>query len=353
MDADRSDALQEAVRTAWERRTPLRIRGGDSKGFYGRAASGEPLDVAGHRGVLRYEPSELILTARAGTPLDEVEETLRASGQMLPFEPPRYAPGATLGGTVACALAGPRRPYAGAVRDFLLGVRCINGEGKRVRFGGEVVKNVAGFDGFRLMAGALGTLGVLLELSFKVLPRPAHERTLVFERDAGAAIADMNRWARRPLPLGATAHDGRHLRVRLEGSEAGVEAAAAELGGDTDPDGAAFWESVREHGHPWFAGTEPLWRLALPPATPPLPIVGTWFIEWGGGQRWLRTMLAPKFIREMAARSGGHACLFRGGARDGEVFHPLPDALMDVHRRLKSAFDPRGILNPRRMYREI
>lgn len=354
MDADLSDALREAVIGAHERRTPLCIRGGGSKAFYGRSPQGEALEVSAHRGIVTYEPTELIITARCGTTLASIEKALAAQNQMLAFEPPSYTPAATVGGIVATGLAGPRRAYAGGVRDFLLGVRCISGEGKLLRFGGEVVKNVAGFDTFRLMAGAMGTLGVLLEATFKILPRPRCQNTLVFECEAAEAITLMNRWGGRALPLGATAFDGKHLYARLEGSEAAVEAARRTLGGELDPQGAEFWAAVREQHHPWFLRADgPLWRVSVPPATPPLPIVGNWFIEWGGAQRWLRTALAPKFIREMCARSGGHATLFRGGDRDGSVFHPLPPALLRIHRNLKQAFDPHGILNPQRMYRDI
>ncbi|MDR2877880.1 MAG: glycolate oxidase subunit GlcE [Chromatiales bacterium] len=354
MNDDRSDALREAVIGACEKRAPLCIRGGGSKNFYGRTPQGELLDVAHHRGIISYEPTELTITARCGTTLATIEKTLAANNQMLAFEPPSYAPSATIGGTVATALAGPRRPYAGSVRDFLLGIRCINGEGKLLRFGGEVMKNVAGFDTFRLMAGAMGTLGVLLEVTFKVLPKPAHARTLIFECDVAQAIALMNRWAGRALPLSATAFDGKHLYARIEGSSAALDAAERVLGGEIDAHGEEFWTSVREQQHAWFQRLDgPLWRISVPSATPPLPIVGSWFIEWGGAQRWLRTALAPKFIREMCARSGGHATLFRSGDHSGSVFQPLTPALLRIHRNLKQAFDPHGILNPQRMYRDI
>ncbi len=350
---DHSEALQAAVITAREQRMPLCIRGGDSKAFYGRQPQGHPLRTGAHRGIIDYAPVELTLSVRCGTPLSVVEETLAAHGQMLPFEPPHFSPAATIGGTVACACAGPRRAYAGAVRDFMLGVRCISGEGKTLRFGGAVMKNVAGFDAFRLMAGAMGTLAVLLDVTFKVLPRPEHTLTLSFEYDAAHAIDTMTRWAACSLPISATAFDGKRLYVRLEGGEGSVHAAAAELGGEIETQGAEFWHAVREHRHPYFQQSGALWRISLPPATPPLPIVGEWFIEWGGAQRWLRTALAPKFIREMSARCGGHATLFRGGDREGSVFHPLAPGMLAAHRRLKQAFDPHGILNPQRMYRDF
>jgi glycolate oxidase FAD binding subunit len=344
--------LQDAVRMAYDLRTPLAIQGGNSKRFYGRVARGEPLLVAGHRGIVTYEPAELVITARCGTPLAEIEQCLRERGQMLAFEPPHYGSGATLGGTIACGLAGPRRPYAGAVRDHLLGVRCLAGDGRLLRFGGEVVKNVAGFDAFRLMAGALGTLGILLETSLKVVPRPEQELTLAFEHVPREALARMNEWQRSPLPISAAACDDSRLYVRLEGSAPGIKEARSRLGGEELPQGDAFWQTVREQRHPYFSDNDPLWRLSLPPATPPLSIVGRWFFDWGGAQRWLKTALPPKLIRETAARSGGHAQLFRGGEREA-VFHPLPPALLELHKNLKQVFDPRGILNPQRMYREF
>ncbi|MCC6207035.1 MAG: glycolate oxidase subunit GlcE [Gammaproteobacteria bacterium] len=350
---DMTRELQETVRMAYERRIPLSILGGNSKRFFGRPARGEPFSLAAHRGIVNYEPAELVITARSGTPLDEVETLLRKHGQMLAFEPPHFGVGATLGGTIACGISGPRRPYAGAARDHLLGVRCLSGEGRLLRFGGEVVKNVAGFDAFRLMAGALGTLGVLLEVSLKVLPRPEHTVTLAFECRLREALNKFNDWHRSPLPISAGTADDARLYVRLEGSVEGVQAVRDKLGGDIVPGGMTFWDDLREHRHPFFADNDPLWRLSLPPATPPLSIVGRWLIDWGGAQRWLKTALPPKLIRETAARHGGHAQLFRGGERDGAVFHPLPVALLDLHKNLKQAFDPRGILNPQRMYREF
>lgn len=353
MDQDIGEELRETVRQAFEKRIPLCIRGGDSKAFYGRIARGEPLAVGRHRGIVDYEPTELTITARCGTPLAEIESVLAANGQMLAFEPPRYASAATVGGAVACGLAGPRRMHAGSVRDFLLGVRCISGEGRSLRFGGAVMKNVAGFDAFRPMAGAMGTLGVLLEATFKVLPQPTHQRTLAFECDAAQGITTMNAWASRALPLSATAwHEGR-LLARLEGSEEAVNAGRIELGGDVVADGETFWRELRDHRHRWFEMPGMLWRIALPPATAPLPIVGEWFIEWNGAQRWLRTALAPKFVREMCARHRGHAAMFRGGDREASVFHPLPAPLLQLQRRLKEAFDPRAILNPQRLHREF
>jgi glycolate oxidase FAD binding subunit len=351
LDRDQTDELREAVTRAFAAKAPLCVRGGDSKAFYGRRPVGQPLDLGSHRGIVAYEPSELVLTARAGTPLSEVEAALAAERQTLPFEPPHFGPTATLGGTVACGLSGPRRPYAGAARDFVLGVQVVSGRGEVLRFGGQVMKNVAGYDVSRLMVGALGTLGVLLEVSIKVLPAPAREVTVVLEADAPAAVETMNRLAARPLPLSAACHAAGRLYLRLAGSERGVEAARASLGGETTDGG--FWEALREHGLPFFAGEGPLWRLSVPPTAPPLDLDGPTLLDWGGAQRWLRTEAGAARIRQIAGSAGGHATLFRGGDRDAEVFHPLAPPVAALHRRLKAAFDPAEVLNPGRFYAEL
>jgi glycolate oxidase FAD binding subunit len=351
---DASGELQEIVGEANTTKTPLAIRGGGSKGFFGRSVAGtiDEVWVGGHQGVVNYEPTELVLTARAGTPLHEIESVLAEAGQMLPFEPPHFGPKATLGGTLACGLSGPRRPYAGAARDFILGTRILNSRGEALSFGGEVMKNVAGYDVSRLMVGALGTLGILLEASLKVLPKPAQELTLEQELTTQEAIATMNAWACRPLPVSAACYDGERLYVRLSGAPAGVRAARTQVGGEQRQDGEAFWAALREHTQPFFSGATPLWRISVPALTPPLAVSGSWLLDWGGAQRWLRTEERPETIRRAATDAGGHATLFRGGDRTGEVFHPLAPGLARLHRQLKSAFDPNGLFNPQRMYRD-
>lgn len=344
---DLSEALQAQLRQAHAAGTPLAIVGGGSKRFYGEPAQGTELAVGGHRGIVRYEPSELVLTARAGTPLAEIEAHLTENGQMLPFEPPHWGEGATLGGTVACNLSGPRRPYAGAVRDAVLGCRIINGRGDILRFGGEVMKNVAGYDATRLMAGALGTLGVLLDISLKLLPTPSSELTLVSPCPFAEALTRMNALAGQSLPISASAWIDGKLYLRLSGDA--VEALAPRLPGEELPYAESFWRGLRERQTSFFADAARLWRLGLPQAAPQPNLPGKWLIEWGGAQRWLASEAPEADIRAAAAALGGHATRMAGNT-DAPVFHPLPDGLWRLHQRLKAAFDPAGILNPGRMY---
>ena len=342
------NALIERVRQAIADGTRLRIQGGGSKAFYGRRCAGEPLDLSAHRGVIAYAPSELVITARAGTPLAEIEALLAAHNQMLPFEPPQFSPLATLGGMVAAGLSGPRRPWGGAVRDAVLGVKLLNGRGEVLRLGGQVMKNVAGYDLSRLMAGALGTLGVLLEVSLKVLPRPAEEITLTFELDAESAAARQREWGRRPLPLSATLHHGDRLHARLSGSVQGVRVARLALGGEATDN--SLWTQARDQTLAFFQGARPLWRIAVPPAAPALALPGEQLSEWGGALRWLATDLPADALRRRVAALGGHATLFRHHDGAGEVFQPLAPALLALHRRVKQALDPHGLFNPGRLY---
>lgn len=341
------------VRAAGAVGTPMRIVGGDTKVFYGCRTEGEPLSIAELRGVLSYLPSELVITAWAGTPLLEIEGLLRDQGQMLACEPPHFGECATLGGMVASGLAGPRRPYGGGVRDCVLGLRCLSAAGTVLHFGGQVMKNVAGFDIARLMVGALGTLGVIIEVSLRVVPRPMVEVTMRREVGLHSALELMGRWSREPLPLSASSYDGTTLYVRLSGSEAAIGAARRAIGGEVMDRGASFWEAVREQALPFFSDERPLWRLSVPSAAPLIEATGEWFIEWGGAQRWLKTEWPGDRVREAACAAGGYAVLFRGGADTEDAF-PLPvPQLWTLHRRLKDAFDPSGIFNRGRLYRDL
>jgi glycolate oxidase FAD binding subunit len=338
------EALQDRIREAAARRAPLRLRGGGSKDFYGNSPRGELLDTRSYAGIVSYEPSELVMTARCGTRLAEIEQALKDKGQCLPFEPPHFGPDATFGGCIAAGLSGPRRASAGPLRDFVLGVKLVDGRGRVLEFGGQVMKNVAGYDLARLAAGSLGTLGLIAEASVKVLPLPACESSLELEAAEAEALERMNLWAGQPLPVSATAWHRGVLRVRLSGSEPAVRAAERKIGGARFAE-ASFWHDLREHRHPFFAGSEPLWRVALPSDHPGLALPGDSLIEWGGAQRWVRADGA----RALAAKAGGHATLFRSEGRQ-DVFAPLERVNMDLHRRLKAAFDPAGIFNPGRLY---
>ena len=354
-NADVGFVLQEKVLDAIAQHIPVQIVGRNTKAFYGRTPLGEHLSVAGHCGVVSYEPTELVITARAGSSLAEIEALLAERGQMLPFEPPYFGIHAedTLGGTIACGFSGPRRPYASSARDVVLGVKILTGKGEILRFGGQVMKNVAGFDVSRLMVGALGTLGILLEISLKVLPKAESEKTQVFSCDAQEAIRRMNVWAGQSLPLSAAMFVDGQLYIRLSGSHAGLSEACRKLGGEVFAPEDRLWASVRDHTHEFYKGNSPLWRISVPPATPLIDISGSWLIEWGGAQRWLKTSMTSEAVRERVVAAKGHATLFRGSVLQGpqgQIFHPLSPALMALHQRLKAEFDPHGILNRGRMY---
>lgn len=349
MSNNAAQQIIDAIKTAGDSGAGLCIQGGNTKSFYGRQPSGGSLSTLDHSGIVDYEPTELVITARSGTPLAEVESVLAEQRQMLAFEPPYFGAGATIGGVVASGLSGPRRPYVGAVRDFTLGVHMVNGRAEELSFGGKVMKNVAGYDLSRLMVGSMGTLGVLLEISLKVLPVPRAEETLVFELAPGEAITHQNKWAGEPLPISATSFNEGLMHVRISGSEKGVKAARHRLGGENIENGGAHWNNLREHLHRFFAEEGPLWRVSVPPATPVPDIEGDLLMEWGGALRWLITHAAARDVRAAAEKFGGHAVLFRGGDRE-HPFHPLHKPLYKLHANLKKAFDPMGILNPGRMY---
>ncbi len=330
----------------------LCIRGLGSKDFYGNPSQGQDLSTLSYRGIIDYEPTELVITARAGTPMREIESALKEKNQMLGFEAPYFSDQATLGGVIAAGLSGPRRPYAGAVRDLLLGIRMIDGHGSDLNFGGRVIKNVAGFDLSRLMAGSMGTLGLVLEASLKTVPLPAFELSLRQICSLKEAIERTNHWAGQALPLSASAWVANQLHIRLSGAESAVHSAALKLGGETIPfiQAQQLWTSLRDHTHSFFNDSRPLWRLSLRSTAGELNIEGEQLIEWGGAQRWVKTHQSASHLRQLASAHGGHATLFKGKAPPDGVFHPLSPALEKIHRQLKKTFDPAFLFNPGRLY---
>jgi len=348
-------ALRDCVRAADADRVRLRLHGGRTKDFYGERSGGEPLDLRTVAGIVAYEPTELVVTARCGTPLAELEAALAERRQYLAFEPPHFGPGATVGGMVAAGLSGPRRASVGAVRDYVLGAVLMNAQGELLQFGGQVMKNVAGYDVSRLLTGSLGILGPIVQVSLKVMPQPAAEASLALQAGLRDALALMNRWGGQPLPISATAWTGGELHLRLSGARAAVDAAvrrfADEQGARTiDADAAAaYWSGIREQTDPFFDGEQPLWRLSVPSTAQAFEFPGKQLIEWGGALRWFRTDADPATVRQAAATVGGSATLFRARDRSPGVFPPLSAPVLELHRRIKREFDPRGLFNPGRL----
>lgn len=386
----------ERIRAAAADGTPLRIRGGGSKDFYGEALQGERLDTRALSGVLSYEPSELVVTVAAGTPLAELEAVLAERGQCLPFEPPHFAQSgtaaggaatrveplgervqfggtaagsaATVGGMVAAGLAGPARASVGSVRDYVLGAQLVNGRGEVLDFGGTVMKNVAGYDVSRVLAGSLGVLGLITRVSLKVMPRAPAEATLRFACGQAEALALLNGWGGRPLPLNASRWSdeaGGTLWLRLRGAVAAVDAACRQLGGERvdDPAAARDWQACREQQSAWFAGRDAdhaLWRLSVPQTAPALDLpAAAPLVEWHGAQRWVQAPVdAGPALRLASAAAGGNATLFIAPSAHGagaaahfgfKRFDALTPAVAAVHRALKQAFDPADILNRGRL----
>ena len=351
--------LVDQVQGARRAQAALEIVGGGSKRFYGEAPRGEPLALRELSGISSYEPEELVVTARAGTPLAELEAALAAKGQCLPFEPPRFGPHGTVGGMVAAGLAGPARAAAGSVRDHVLGVTLLNGRGELLNFGGRVIKNVAGYDVSRLMAGSLGVLGIICEVSLKVMPVLPASATLRFLLEERAALGRLDEWGGRPLPITASSWCDGSLSVRLSGARAAVADAVRSLGGTVLAPALAdaFWTGLRDHHDEFFGAARAavaqgaaLWRLSVPHGAGPLGLPGRQLLEWGGAQRWLYGGAPAAAVRAAAAAAGGHATLFLAEDRSAGVFTALTPALARIHRALKAAFDPDAVFNPGRLY---
>lgn len=355
-DNNQEAALIEQFKSAINQRQSIMIEGSGSKSFYGLPISADTtISTVAHQGVINYEPSELVISVRAGTRLSDIEALLDKHGQRFPFEPPHFSADSTIGGVVASGLSGPIRPYDNAVRDAVLGVTMINGKGECLKFGGQVMKNVAGYDVSRLMAGTLGTLGMMLEISLKVVPKPAAEITLRQSLSAGDALKKLREWAGKPTCISASYWHADELSIRLSGNADAVNESRKLIGGETLANAETEWIAIRDQSHHFFTQEQcPLWRLSVAPASSLLELAGEQLIEWSGGQRWLRSDEPAHRIRAAAVAAGGHASLFRYHKKalpdDGNVFALLNPMQKTLHANLKTAFDPQGLINPGRLY---
>lgn len=351
---DISAQLQQQILDAVSDNTALQITGGNSKAFYGRdTTQATPLPVAEHTGILDYQPTELTLTARAGTPLSEIIRLLQEQGQMLPFEPPTFGDRATLGGTVAAAMSGPRRPWTGAVRDYVIGIHLLTGSGKHIRLGGKVMKNVAGYDLFRPMCGALGTLGVMLDITLKLLPLPEAETSFCLAMDESSMQSSLRDWTYKSLPLSAAMYATGKLYIRLSGSSIAVADATDKLPTAAEKCSNQIWQQLNEQQLSFFDDSGPLYRLVVPADAPCHTLAGDVLLDWGGALRWLKSPLSYDEVKQQAIALGGTAAVYRNGSRTDDVFSPLPTGVLELHKRIKKVMDPHGILNPGRLYRDL
>ncbi len=346
---EQQEIIRTTVLNAYQSQQPLVIQAGNSKEFYGRRIHGAPVSIKNHIGITEYEPSELFITANSGTLLSTIEQTIASENQILPFEPPHFATSATLGGIVATGLSGPRRINSGAVRDCMLGCEIINGKGEYLRFGGKVMKNVAGYDVSRLMCGANGTLGILMSITLRLLPKSKCEQTIVQNIALPDAIDAMNKLASSNYPITATFYHENKLYIRLTGHTSTVSKCIQQIGGEVIDDGDKFWHDVKEQRHSFFSSNSPLWRISVPPNTKKLNIPGDCAMEWHGALRWYTTDENSETIRNIVSEARGHACLFKGNTQN-EVFHPISKHSFNIHKNLKNAFDPKNILNFEKMY---
>lgn len=348
---DNIQSLCGTVTNAYQKQQALCIQGSNSKLFYGNEIDAQIISTKNINGIVEYQPSELYITAQAGTPLAVIEATLADHNQMLSFEPPHYTDNATLGGTIACGLSGPRRPYAESIRDCILGTNIINGKGEHLAFGGKVMKNVAGYDVSRLMCGAFGTLGIITQASIKVLPQTKEEMTLMFELFEQEAIKQIHQWLKKLIPITATYHESNQLWIRLSGRENTLQKIQQKIGGEKIDSSKNFWATIKNHQTDFFTkDIAPLYRCIVPHNTPTIATQGTTCFEWNGGLRWIKSHESFENIIEQCASFRGHASLFRATTKPIDCLHPLNGHLKQLHLNLKHAFDPAGILNPGRMY---
>ncbi len=350
MQENDCSALQEAIGAARQSGVPIAIEGGGTRKFYGREIVGKPLSLSDYHGIVEYNPTELVVTVKGGTTVDSLSQILQDNRQMLGFEPPNCLPDSTIGGSIALGLSGSARPYRGNVQDFVLGVRLLTGDGRNMRFGGQVIKNVAGFDISRLVVGSLGCLGIVLEVSLKVIPMPECEWTLSLEiPDVDQAISKFNALSGKPYPITASAWCDGVASIRLSGSRAGVKSAAQVIGGSISEDDP-FWNQVNTHAHPFFEGGQKLLKVLQKPSAPVIASDKPVLVDWGGALRWYREEADEADLRQGLSEQGGWLERFCSADRSQEVFPALHPATMRIKQRLKDVFDPDRILNPGRMY---
>lgn len=383
-DNDLSESLQQQVKETISNKTPLYIQAGNSKPFYGNKVEAKILDVSEHTGVISYEPTELCITVRTGTKLCELEALLAEQNQILPFEPPHFSSDidgtdtATIGGAIATGISGPRRAYTGSVRDAILGVEIINGDGDIASFGGQVMKNVAGYDLSRLMVRSHGTLGVLLSVSIKLLPKPAKDITLSLKASQDEALAFFQALRVQQLPISASAWYDNKISLRISASETITETSHKRLNdfidakfpslrhAELDTNNESFWEDLRDHKHPFFQQVDkPVWRLSLPPSTESITQIDDvisesndnsepcQLIEWGGAQRWVKTRSPANIIHSVAQSNKGYASFFYKKGIEDQTFAELDPTLFKIHQQLKSKMDTHGIFNPNKIYKGL
>ncbi len=351
MQAPHLQSVVAQLNEAREDNRPVCIVGGNSRSWYGHVGAGASLSMSDYSGVINYEPTELSVRVRAGTPVRDLNAILAEHHQRLAFEPLYFSDQSSIGGTIATAMAGARRPWGGAVRDHVLGLSLINGKGQFLQFGGQVMKNVAGYDVSRLMVGAMGCLGLICDVSLKVMPCPESERYFFLELSPHELPQNMSRWGREMSPLSGLCHDGERLRVRLEGADALIASFAKRENLQADAEGEAFWQQLRTHQLPWFKHGDPIWRLSMPALSDLRKLSDIeCLLDWGGRQAWLHTYDEDK-LRLLARELNAQLYAFRGGCK--APFPPLPAVNMVLHQRLKQAYDPDRIFNPGRMYPEL
>ncbi len=332
----------------------LFIRGGRSKAFLVDAScDASVLNTSDYCGIIDYEPSELVITVRAGTRLQSVESMLSSRGQRFAFEPPAYDNNTTIGGMVACGLSGSARPYSGAVRDAVLGVKMLNGKGEILKFGGQVIKNVAGYDLSRLMTGSFGTLGVILEVSLKVLPIPQAQSTIAIKADRKSILNSLHQLHLTIPNITGLAASEEEIYCRVSGGKTVVKQTVDSLPGQILKSGETFWKSLRNHQLDFFKDDKPLWRVSLPPAAEPLKIDVESMVDWGGALRWLKTEQTPTKIIKSAESSGGSAYQFHAGSGDRLPLFYLSGGMAAIHKQLKHSFDPHDVFDTQTLYSEV